>query len=890
MSQKMYSLHFGVNYVDRAHYGDVLTDLPCCSSDANYMMGLMQKLGFDDSKIFVNEKATTKNLIAKVKSCSKKLKKGDLLVITYSGHGSQMHDFNKDEQGKEDGTWCFYDRQLIDDELRHLWGLFKKGTNILVILDACHSGTSFKALFGKGRNRSFGAIADGLDEFRPRVKSMDQFKSGEVFNENKKVYRKIVNRESFPLDKIKASVQLMAACQDEEQALAGSIISYFTDFILSTIGNTKKIKNYKQLFDAVKKKSQKEIKVTPNWASIGPETDFFLKNRPFVKKGKRYPRDFKNIHEELIFGDFTAESKGLQMDGLIIDAPKTAQKSLLEMTPAKPITNVGKTKSAKAAKATSKEELFFVDAPTFKSISHPWDQAYAFYKILDKQSKGLFVEPSFYESRKQTHGSANKSSKAVGPEATNNYMPKWPNPQGHEQEFVWHMSLEHSQLAAARESVIKSTKAADRKIKVAHLDTGYSPKHPAAPKHLTNGISFVKGEPKNPGHEVVDKGTLAENEFHGTGTIAYLAGGELKASQTFDGYEGPFGGVPFAQVVPIRISDTVALIGILNNTKQFAQAVDYAIANNCEVISMSMGGQPHRSWAKSINRAYEAGITIVTAAGNSFNSGAMRILPRKLIYPARFERVIAATGITFNGEPYSFDANSHYPTKMAGGDNMQGNHGPKSAMSTAIAAYTPNLPWAEMKNSKPIFNKSGGGTSAATPQVAAAAALWIVKHKKALVKKGYAGTWRQVEAVKHALFTSADKSYPLWEKYYGNGSLKALNALSVLPPESRKLKQAKKARVTPFALLEFIQLLIFRKSAGRPNEAPKPDKNLEEMLSLEMLQILHKDAALHHYIEELDLFEKGSLNKEQFKFIFNKVKASPFASNFLKSLNNGKNF
>jgi len=61
MSQKMYSLHFGVNYVDRSHYGNMLSDLPCCSSDATYLMGLMQKLDFDESKIFVNEKATTKN-------------------------------------------------------------------------------------------------------------------------------------------------------------------------------------------------------------------------------------------------------------------------------------------------------------------------------------------------------------------------------------------------------------------------------------------------------------------------------------------------------------------------------------------------------------------------------------------------------------------------------------------------------------------------------------------------------------------------------------------------------------------------------------------------------------------------------------------------------------
>ena len=96
--------------------------------------------------------------------------------------------------------------------------------------------------------------------------------------------------------------------------------------------------------------------------------------------------------------------------------------------------------------------------------------------------------------------------------------------------------------------------------------------------------------------------------------------------------------IPFAEIVPVRISDTVALIGILNNTRQFTQAIDFAIKNKCEVITMSMGGQPHRSWAKAINRAYEAGITIVTAAGNSFVKGAMRIL----LFPRARRRLLSS--------------------------------------------------------------------------------------------------------------------------------------------------------------------------------------------------------------------------------------------------------
>jgi hypothetical protein len=107
------------------------------------------------------------------------------------------------------------------------------------------------------------------------------------------------------------------------------------------------------------------------------------------------------------------------------------------------------------------------------------------------------------------------------------------------------------------------------------------------------------------------------------------------------------------------------------------------------------------------------------------------------------------------------------------GTALEGSFGPDSAMKSAIAAYTPNIPWARF-GCESTVRLNGEGTSAATPQVAAAVALWLEKYKNELPRD-----WRRVEAVRHALFTSAKLRGD--RKHFGNGVLQAYSALGVKP-------------------------------------------------------------------------------------------------------------
>ena len=93
-----------------------------------------------------------------------------------------------------------------------------------------------------------------------------------------------------------------------------------------------------------------------------------------------------------------------------------------------------------------------------------------------------------------------------------------------------------------------------------------------------------------------------------------------------------------------------------------------------------MGGLPSQAWADAINALYDAGVVVVTAAGNNYGNAPTHVV----VYPARFGRVIAACGVMANGVPYA-----NLPVKR-----MAGNYGPDDKMRTAIAAYTPNVPWA----------------------------------------------------------------------------------------------------------------------------------------------------------------------------------------------------
>ncbi|MCC6537006.1 MAG: S8 family serine peptidase [Bryobacterales bacterium] len=322
-------------------------------------------------------------------------------------------------------------------------------------------------------------------------------------------------------------------------------------------------------------------------------------------------------------------------------------------------------------------------------------------------------------------------------------------------KFGWHLGDAYSQLRAARAAVEFPDDDGSR-VRVGHIDTGFDPAHATRPRHVNTALSrnFVEG-----GKDARDPGkAFPQDPGHGAGTLSILAGGRHKNGD----FDEDLGGCPEAEIVPMRVANSVVLL----RTSALVEALRYAIDSHCDVVSLSMGGLASQLWADAVNDIYRAGIVMVAAAGNNVAG----IVTSELVYPARFGRVIAACGVMFKGEPY----------RKLSRFTLQGNSGPKEAMGAALAAYTPGIPWAKWgKQGAGEVDPMGVGTSSATPQIAAAAALYIQKHRAAL--DALPQPWMRGECVRRALFQSASRTHPHWRDFFGNGVLRALDALAIAP-------------------------------------------------------------------------------------------------------------
>jgi metacaspase-1 len=133
-------------------YPGTANDLQGCVNDANDWSALLTGLGFQTS-VLLNSQATRANIRTQLTDLVTSAAEGDVIVFTYSGHGTQVADTGGDEIDSYDEAIYIYDGSMADDDLRVIIDQINPKATLVVISDSCFSGTVTRMLGVTARPR-----------------------------------------------------------------------------------------------------------------------------------------------------------------------------------------------------------------------------------------------------------------------------------------------------------------------------------------------------------------------------------------------------------------------------------------------------------------------------------------------------------------------------------------------------------------------------------------------------------------------------------------------------------------------------------------------------------------------------------------------------------------
>lgn len=272
------------------------------------------------------------------------------------------------------------------------------------------------------------------------------------------------------------------------------------------------------------------------------------------------------------------------------------------------------------------------------------------------------------------------------------------------------------------------------------LDSGGPPFSPLRPQEST--IKCIKS-----GKPVGD--CLTDYPDHGTKTLSII----LSNTAEFRGV------APGATVVPVRIADGPIFQDNVQRDNM-GLAIEHLLGLNevPRVISISMGNPGHagvwqplfsafgadagfnKETRQAFDDAYSAGVIVVCSAGQVID---------RVIYPARYKTTIAVGGIRQDGVRHYPNDNYDIPERVDIWTQADG-------INRAVAYLENGQPKFSYAEQEPGANTDDvSGTSYATPQVAAAAALWVETFFHHLPQPGDVDAWKTVEAFRSAVVNSA---------------------------------------------------------------------------------------------------------------------------------------
>ena len=252
-----------------------------------------------------------------------------------------------------------------------------------------------------------------------------------------------------------------------------------------------------------------------------------------------------------------------------------------------------------------------------------------------------------------------------------------------------------------------------------------------------------------PGYDFVNNDTHP-NDDQGHGT--HVAG---TVSQSTDNNLGVAGVAYGAKIMPVKVLNRFGS----GTYADIAEGIRWAADNEAKVINLSLGGSATTTYLEdAIRYAYEKGVVIVAAAGNSSSSAPS--------YPAAYDQYVISVGAVRYDKNLAYYSNYGPSVDVVapGGDTTVDQNGDGYGDGVLQQTFS-----GSRSNFGYYFYQ---GTSMASPHVAGAAAL--------LISNGNAITPDQVRAALEG--TTEDLGVSGKDTTYGWGLINALAALNWIAP------------------------------------------------------------------------------------------------------------
>jgi len=210
-------------------------------------------------------------------------------------------------------------------------------------------------------------------------------------------------------------------------------------------------------------------------------------------------------------------------------------------------------------------------------------------------------------------------------------------------------------------------------IKVAIIDSGVYVEHPDLINNIKGGYDFIR-----------DSETIYDDCNHGTCVAGIIAAENNDI--------GILGIAPEASIYSLRVLKKSSSGGCYGYSSIIAEAIEWSIENNMDIINMSIGGRSYSYTVEhAVNNAYEAGILIIASAGNygkDCNDNDC------VAYPAALDNVIAIAAtmrtndkiadFSSRGTEVELAAPGYYVVSTASNGGYRGFYG-TSAASPVVA-------------------------------------------------------------------------------------------------------------------------------------------------------------------------------------------------------------